>query len=123
MRTKLFLIIILLTNTLLAQQTVRQLRLADCILQALGQNPSILVSKAKVQAAEARSSEAATALLPQLKLTGRMTSEKYKNGLTSNTEMLDAEIALLQSKLTDTQAAVDYTLALARLKKAVGENQ
>jgi outer membrane protein TolC len=53
----------------------------------------------------------------------RMTSEKYKNGLTSNTDMLDAEIALLQSKLTHTQAVVDYTLALARLKKAVGENQ
>jgi len=53
----------------------------------------------------------------------RMTSEKYKNGLTSNTELLDAETALLQAKLTHTQAVVDYTLALARLKKAVGENQ
>ena len=51
----------------------------------------------------------------------RMTSEKYKNGLTSNTEMLDAEIALLQARLTHTQAVVDCTLALARLKKAVGE--
>jgi outer membrane protein len=51
----------------------------------------------------------------------RMTSEKYKNGMTSNTEMLDAEIALLQAKLTHTQAVVDYTLALARLRKAVGE--
>ena len=52
----------------------------------------------------------------------RMTSEKYKNGLTSNTEMLDAEIALLQARLTHTQAIVDCTLAMARLKKAVGEN-
>jgi outer membrane protein len=53
----------------------------------------------------------------------RMSSEKYKNGLTSNTELLDAETALLQAKLTHTQAVVDYTLAIARLKKAVGENQ
>ena len=52
----------------------------------------------------------------------RMTLEKYKNGVTSNTEMLDAEIALLQAKLTHTQAIVDCTLALARLKKAVGDN-
>ena len=52
----------------------------------------------------------------------RMTSEKYRNGLTSNTEMLDAEIALLQARLTHTQAIVDCTLAMARLKKAVGEN-
>ena len=52
----------------------------------------------------------------------RMTSEKYKSGVTSNTEMLDAEIALLQARLTHTQAIVDCTLALARLKKAVGDN-
>jgi outer membrane protein len=53
----------------------------------------------------------------------RMTSEKYKNGLTSNTEMLDAEISLLQAKLTHTQAVVDCTLALARLKRAVGDSE
>jgi outer membrane protein TolC len=51
-----------------------------------------------------------------------MTLEKYKNGVTSSTEMLDAEIALMQAKLTHTQAIVDCTLALARLKKAVGDN-
>jgi outer membrane protein len=53
----------------------------------------------------------------------RISSEKYKNGVTSNTDMLDAEIALLQAKLTHTQAIVDYTLAIARLKKSVGEVQ
>ena len=53
----------------------------------------------------------------------RMTSEKYKHGITSNTDMLDAETALLQAKLTHTQAVVDCMLALARLKKAIGENQ
>jgi outer membrane protein len=53
----------------------------------------------------------------------RMTSEKYKNGVTSNTDMLDAEIALLQAKLTHTQALVDFTLAIARLNKAIGEVQ
>ena len=61
--------------------------------------------------------------MEQAKESYRMTSEKYKNGLTSNSELLDAETALLQAKLTHTQAVVDYALALARLKKAVGENQ
>ena len=51
-----------------------------------------------------------------------MTSEKYKNGVASNTDLLDAETALLQAKLTHTQAVVDYTLSIARLKKAIGEN-
>jgi len=53
----------------------------------------------------------------------RMTSEKYKNGVASNTDMLDAETALLQAKLTHTQAVVDFTLAIVRLKKAIGEVQ
>jgi outer membrane protein len=53
----------------------------------------------------------------------RMTSEKFKNGMASNTDLLDAEIALLQAKLTHTQSIVDCTLALAKLKKAVGENK
>jgi outer membrane protein TolC len=53
----------------------------------------------------------------------RMTSEKFKNGLLSNTDLLDAETALLQARLTHTQAVVECTLAVARLKKAVGENR
>ncbi|MGD0038050.1 MAG: TolC family protein, partial [Bacteroidota bacterium] len=36
------------------------------------ENPSIQISEAKVQAAKAHSSEAATALLPQLKFSGRV---------------------------------------------------
>ncbi len=54
-----------------AQQNAQPLRLADCIAKALGQNPSLQISEAKVQAAEARSSEATAVLLPQLKLSGR----------------------------------------------------
>lgn len=53
----------------------------------------------------------------------RMTAEKFKNGMTSNTELLDAEVALLQAKLTHTQAIVDCTIALAKLKKAVGDTK
>jgi outer membrane protein len=51
----------------------------------------------------------------------RITNDKYKNGMTSNSELLDAEVALLQSKLNLTQSLVDYELSLARLSKAIGE--
>lgn len=51
----------------------------------------------------------------------RITSEKFKRGVASTTDLLDAEVALLQAKLTQTQASVDYTLSLARLQRAVGE--
>ena len=71
MKTTLYLISFFLTCTLFAQQAVQPVRLADCISQALGKNPALQISQAKVQSAEARSSEALTSLLPQLKFTGR----------------------------------------------------
>ncbi|MCX6133806.1 MAG: TolC family protein [Ignavibacteriales bacterium] len=51
----------------------------------------------------------------------RTAAEKYKAGLTSSSELLDAEVALLQSKLQLTQSLVDHELAEARLEKALGE--
>ena len=51
----------------------------------------------------------------------RTAAEKYKTGLTTSSELLDAEVALLQSKLQLTQSLVDHELAKARLEKAVGE--
>jgi outer membrane protein len=71
MKLKTLFIFILAISQVSAQQAVQPLRLTDCISQALGQNPSLKMSQAKVEAAEARSSEATTSLLPQLKLTGR----------------------------------------------------
>ncbi len=46
---------------------------------------------------------------------------KYKQGLAANSELLDAEIALLQAKLNLTQSLVDYELAIAQLSRAIGE--
>ena len=46
---------------------------------------------------------------------------KYKQGLVANSELLDAEVALLQEKLNLTQSLVDYELAIAQLSKAIGE--
>ncbi len=51
----------------------------------------------------------------------RITSEKFKLGLSPNADLLDAEVALLQAKLQLTHAHVDHELAHARLKKAIGE--
>ena len=51
----------------------------------------------------------------------RVTQQKFKAGLTTNSEMLDAEVAQLQANLQLTQAFVDYELAQAKLEKAVGE--
>ena len=59
----------------------------------------------------------------QAKESYRMTHEKFKSGVASNSDLLDAETALLQANLTQTQAAVDYAVAIAKLKRAMGEAQ
>ncbi len=51
----------------------------------------------------------------------RVMDDKYKKGLAPNSELLDAEVALLQAKLNLTQSLVDYELSMARLSKAIGE--
>lgn len=50
----------------------------------------------------------------------RVTNEKFKLGLASNSDLLDAEVALLQAKTNYTQSLVDYELAQARLQKSLG---
>jgi len=50
----------------------------------------------------------------------RITGERFKQGLALNTDVLDAEVAFLQAKISRTQAAIDLVLAQARLQKALG---
>jgi outer membrane protein len=50
----------------------------------------------------------------------RVTRERFKQGVALNTEVLDADLALLRARLNRTQAAIDLVLAQARLEKALG---
>ncbi len=50
----------------------------------------------------------------------RITRERFKQGLSSNTELLDAETALLQARLNETNAVVDFVIQREKLKRAVG---
>lgn len=50
----------------------------------------------------------------------RITDEKFKSGLALNSDLLDAEVALMQAKWNYIQSMVDHELADARLRKAVG---
>ncbi|HAP34798.1 MAG TPA: hypothetical protein DCQ28_02210 [Bacteroidetes bacterium] len=51
----------------------------------------------------------------------RVTNERYKKGLNVNSDLLDAEVALLQAKLNYTQSLIDYELSNARLSRSIGE--
>ncbi len=50
----------------------------------------------------------------------RVTDERFKQGLTLNSELLDAEAALMQVRTNHAQAIVDYELAKAQLEKSTG---
>lgn len=51
----------------------------------------------------------------------RVTNTRFKEGLAQNSDLLDAEVALLLAKTNYTNALVDYALAEARLQKSTGE--
>jgi outer membrane protein TolC len=51
----------------------------------------------------------------------RSTNEKYKNGLATSTELLDANVAVLQARTNYTSALVEHEIAQARLNKSVGQ--
>ncbi len=51
----------------------------------------------------------------------RTTDQRFKNGLATNSDLLDAENLLLQARLNHTRALVERQIAKARLDKAVGE--
>lgn len=51
----------------------------------------------------------------------RVTNEKFKSGIAINSDLLDAETSLLQSKINHTAALVDYELSIAKLERSIGK--
>lgn len=51
----------------------------------------------------------------------RVTYEKFKSGLATNTDLLDAESALLISKINKISALADIEIAKAKLEKSIGK--
>ena len=85
----------------------------NIVLEVNSNYLSLVQSKDKISVAEESVSQAEENY--------RVTDEKFKNGLALNSDLLDAEVALLQAKTNYIQSVVDYELALAQLKKSIGE--
>lgn len=51
----------------------------------------------------------------------RVTRERFAHGVASSTDVLDADVALLQAQINRTQSAIDMAIAQARLEKAMGD--
>ncbi len=50
----------------------------------------------------------------------RITKSKFEAGVATNTDLLDTEVALLQTKTNNVTAVVDYELSKAKLAKSTG---
>lgn len=51
----------------------------------------------------------------------RITSERFKQGIVMSSDVIDADVALLQAKTNYTTAVVDYELSKAKLDKSIGK--
>lgn len=51
----------------------------------------------------------------------RITSQKFKNGLATSSDLIDAETALIGARTNYTTSIVDYELTKAKLEKSVGK--
>ncbi len=106
------------------QQAQAQLEQAHDGLAQLRDGISMEVTSSYLSLKKSKESiELATKGVKQAEENYRITNEKFKAGLASNTDLLDAEVAQLQAKTNYTTSLVDFELAQARLEKSLGEQQ
>ena len=102
-----------------AESAVNQVRLT---MQQLEEGIVLEVKAAYLSFEEAKSLlEAQREMVQQAKEGLRMANLQYENGLITSVQLTDAELALTQAELSYYQALHDYTMAIAKIKKAVGE--
>ncbi len=90
-------------------------------LRQIKDNVSLEVNQSYLTVAQSEKKVAvATQGVSQAEEHYRMTKDKFLSGTATNTDLLDAEGALLQSRLHYTVGLVDQELAHARLEKALG---
>jgi outer membrane protein TolC len=101
-----------------AQATLEQSKIGlsqfkDAVILEITQNYLNLVkAKEKIDASDES--------VKQSEENFRVTEQKFKAGMSINTDLLDAELLLLQAKLNYASAIVDYELAIAKLEKSIG---
>lgn len=53
----------------------------------------------------------------------RVTNEKFKNGLVPSSELLDAEVSLLNAKINYNNSILEYEISKAKLEKSINYNE
>ena len=95
----------------LAKVRAVESQLKDMVTLEVQQNYfDLLLNKEKIAVSEQN--------VKQAEENYRITNERFKAGLTTNSELLDAEVALLQAKVGRTQAFIDYGFYRARYHRS-----
>ena len=104
-----------------AEQAKAQLAQARDARKLLEDQAVLDVTQSRLSLAQARDKiKVAGEAVGQAEENLRMIDERFRQGVALNADVLDAEVFLLQAKISRTQAAIDLALAQARLEKALG---
>jgi outer membrane protein TolC len=105
-----------------AQKAKADVGIAEDALSRLEDAIEIEITRAYLDVrSSAQSVTVARAGVAHAEENSRVTSEMFKNGLATSSDLLDAEIALEKANIDLNKALVDNTLAWARLEKSIGE--
>jgi outer membrane protein TolC len=103
-------------------QARSQLLQNELLLDQLRDNAALEVRRSRLAVVRAaKRITVAHEAINQADENARTTDEKYRNGLATSTDVLDASLAVLQARTNATGALVEHEITLARLRKAVGE--
>jgi len=103
-------------------QASSQLHQNEYMLAQMKDNATLEVKRSQLGVERAINRiDVAREAIEQAEENSRSTNEKYKNGLATSTDLLDASLAVLQARTSYTGALVEHQIALARLNKAVGQ--
>ncbi len=104
-----------------AEQAKAQLAQARDARRLLADQAVLEVTQSRLALAQARErTKLAAQAAGQAEENLRVTRERFQQGVAINSDVLDADVALLRARMSRTQAAIDLVLALARLEKALG---
>lgn len=104
-----------------AEQAKAQLAQARDARKLLEDQAVLDVTQSRLALAHARDKiKVAAVAVGQAEENLRTVREMFRQGVALNADVMDAEVFLLQAKLSRTQAAIDLALAQARLEKALG---
>lgn len=104
-----------------SDQAKAQLVQTEMLFEQLKENVSLDVKRQILAVERAREKVGIAALaIDQAEENQRTMNDKYKQGLATATDLLDANVALLQAKTNHSGALVEHEVAVARLRKAIG---